>query len=174
MYVNREQAPKPDHGELTGDALRVAFSRKQRQSNYLFQTSKSRFVLLNGKYTARRGVEHIHALTGEKVEVTNLERTLIDIVVRPTYAGGVHEVLGIYESAKDRVSAARMASILDQLDYLYPYHQAIGFYMERAGYDKRDCRKFRELGLEFDFYLAHGMGRTAYDGSWRLFYPRDF
>ena len=39
------------------------------------------------------------------VRVTDLERTLIDIAVRPEYAGGVYEVLNVYRLAKGKVSA---------------------------------------------------------------------
>lgn len=33
-----------------------------------------------------------------------VERTLIDVAVRPTYGGGVRRVLAAYEAARDRVS----------------------------------------------------------------------
>ena len=47
---------------------------------------------------------------------------------------------------------------LKRLDY-NPYHQAIGFYMERAGFDDSTCDKLRRLGLKFDFRaeIDHGL-----------------
>ena len=61
---------------------------------------------------------------------TNLERTLIDAAVRPVYAGGVFEVRKAYQLAKEKVSVNRLAALLQKLNYIYPYHQAIGFYLE--------------------------------------------
>jgi predicted transcriptional regulator of viral defense system len=97
------------------------------------------------------------------IRVTNLERTLIDIAVRPFYSGGVHKVLEAYKRAAERVSVEQMATMLQTLDYTYPYHQAIGFYLERSGYyDDASIKLFHEFPKEFDFYLANGMKSTAY------------
>lgn len=61
--------------------------------------------------------------------MTKLERTLIDIAVRPNYAGGVHHVLEAYAAAKSRVSVNVLLATLQKMEYVYPYHQVIGFYI---------------------------------------------
>lgn len=111
-------------------------------------------------------------LGGEPLDITKLERTLIDITVRPAYAGGVHSVLGVFKSAKNRTCISTLIATLKKLNHLYPYHQAIGFYMERAGYDRAGYKKLRSLGLKVDFYLAHDLGDAKYDSGWRLYYPK--
>ena len=40
------------------------------------------------------------------------------------------EVLEAHRAARDELMAT-----LKKLGHLYPYHQAIGFYLERAGFD---------------------------------------
>ena len=109
---------------------------------------------------------------GEPVTVTGLERTLIDIVVRPDYAGGVYQVLQAFKSAKDRMSVNVLLATLKKLDYAYPYHQAIGFYLQRAHYDPDRWERIKKLAQEFDFYLAHDISDRDYDQSWRIFFPK--
>ena len=134
-----------------------AFSRKQRQSElHLPPNSHSVMFVCRQECWSNSGSKPCANANGENLEVTNLERTLIDITVRPPYAGGIrNEVLQAYRAARDRASVDRLMSILDELSYVYPYHQAVGFLMEAAGYGVRDTftarqRKIRLLSCAWN------------------------
>ena len=172
IYVNREQGPKPQGTSLTQTSIDRAFSNKQRESTYIFNYMDWKVVVLSGKYTNRLEVGKLPDPQGALVEVTNIERTLIDIAVRPVYAGGVYEVLKAYRAARERMSVNVLMATLKKLNYLYPYHQAIGFYMARAGYGENRTERLKKVGLQWDFYLTHNIQNREYDPSWRLFYPK--
>jgi hypothetical protein len=65
----------------------------------------------------------------------------------------------------------KLTAALRNLDYVYPYHQSLGFYLERAGVAPEKLSRLRAMGLDFNFYLAHGMDKPVLDGSWRVFHP---
>lgn len=175
IYVNKEQSPKPRPTlPLTQESLQVAFSRRQRRSQYSFMFKESAIVLISGKHTGRLEVVPLSTTTGEVLDVTGIERTLIDITVRPLYAGGVYQVLEAYKAARDHASVSTILATLKKLDYVYPYHQAIGFYMQRAGYESSRYERLRSLGLGFDFYLAHDIRDQDFDPHWRLYFPKGF
>jgi len=69
-------------------------------------------------------------LDGIMIRITGLERTLVDAVVRPDYSGGIEEVLKAFTAVKGEISVNKMLAILKKMDYMYPYHQALGFYLE--------------------------------------------
>ncbi len=177
-YLNFEQPSQSiPTAELSQHNIDAAFKRKPRISNYVAELEGFRICILNGKNTGNLGVVEQSIREGDEsvtVRLTNIERTLIDIAVRPAYAGGVGEVAKAYEIARDRASINRLAAMLKQIGHIYPYHQAVGFYLERAGYKPAAIDILRSLPREFDFYLAHQLGATDYVKQWRLYVPKGF
>ncbi|MGD0654587.1 MAG: hypothetical protein ABSA16_09605 [Thermoguttaceae bacterium] len=175
IYFNVEQKTVGGGSPLTQDSLDRAFAAKPRMSSNSVQYDGQRIYKLNGRNTGRLGVVEIQPeLCTTQISITNIERTLIDATVRPSYSGGVAVVAAAFESAKGRVSANKMAAYLRKLKFAYPYHQAIGLYMERAGFDEHQLHYLQEFPIKFDFYLAHGMKSTQHNQKWRLFVPKGF
>jgi len=175
IYLNYEQTPKPQFDDLTQEKLDWAFKRKPRTTNNIAKYGDYRIAIINGKHTGKLGVIEVDAPQVGKVFTTNIERTLIDITVRPVYAGSIYEVLRAYTFAKDRVSINKLVSILKKLNYVYPYHQAIGFYLEKSGvYEKSQINLLKDFNMKFDFYLSNGIENAEYSNNWRLFYPKGF
>ena len=113
--------------------------------------------------------------TGERTLVTDIERTLIDITVRPIYSGGIHEVLAAFKKAAKIVSINKLTAQLKTLDYIYPYHQAIGFYLEKAGnYKDTQIELLKDFDFNYDFYLDHATEEVEYSKEWKLYYPKNF
>jgi hypothetical protein len=178
IYLNHEQRPQPQNPHLEQGRIAAAFSRRPRASQNVIELGNVRICMVNGMYTNQLGVvKDKVSYDGESkvnVRLTNLERTLIDITVRPVYSGGVFEVQKAYRLAKDQVSVNALTAMLRKLKFVYPYHQAIGFYLERAGYKSSLVDLLRSHPKDYDFYLAHEMGETEYVKDWRLFIPKGF
>lgn len=176
IYVNHEQRAKSrGEGVLRQDRIDLAMKRSPRISKNFTEYDKRRVYLLNGKHTDNLGVVEMEGPEGETIRVTDVERTLIDAAVRPVYAGGVFEVLNAYRLAREKVSVNKLAATLKKLDYIYPYHQVVGFYLEKAGvYKESSIALLRKSDFKYDFYLMHDMKETAYSKRWRLHFPKEF
>lgn len=173
LYVNQEQSPKPiPSAPLTQEGINRAFSNRQRLSQYTLKYQTFRIMLLSGKHTGRLGATQVTGPEGEQLPVTGIERTLIDIVVRPAYADRIADILEAFRGARRKVSVDRLIATLKKLGHAYPYHQAIGFCLERAGFPEPELHKLERLGIVFRFYLAHAMKEPSYSKRWRVFYPR--
>jgi len=175
LYITWEksQKGKPSHHPLVQKKIDWAFRQPPRTSNNIAILGDLQIYLLYG--TGDLGVTKIKGPEGEEIRVSNIERTLIDVTVRPFYAGGVFEVLKAYQLATKKVSINKLSIMLKNLGYKYPYHQAIGFYLERSHVYKESALKiFRNIKQEYDFYLTYQMEKKdmAYSEEWRLYYPK--
>jgi hypothetical protein len=174
IFVNKEQSPKTKKGTLIQENIHRAFQGRQRQSQLIYDYEKFKITVISGMATNQLGVIDLR-VNDESLRTTDIERTLIDIAVRPAYSGGVFEVLEVYKQARHVVSVSSLVSVLAQLNYAYPYHQVIGFYMERAGYKPTEFNELLNLGIHYDFYLSYGLpADKQFDSKWRLFYPNGF
>lgn len=175
IYTNTELKMSKNFNskELEQSSIDLAFANNVRQSNQIAMYEDVEIYLLNSKNVEHVGVKEFD-LGGGKLRVTDIERTLIDITVRPNYSGGVQEVLNAFTAAKDRVSVNRLIATLKKLDYTYPYHQAIGFYMEKSGYNESALNMLEKLGIKYNFYLTYKIPLREFSERWKLYYPRYF
>ncbi|AIE83652.1 type IV toxin-antitoxin system AbiEi family antitoxin domain-containing protein [Fimbriimonas ginsengisoli] len=181
LYINIEQ-PKGSDTDASLEQYRIdaAFKRPPRVSNTFGELDGKRVYLLNGKNTNQYGVETLEHKDSKgertyKLKVTNLERTLIDMTVRPQYSGGVDGCLEAFKNAALRLSVPKLCDALARIGHVYPYHQSVGFYMEASGrYGANDLRLLKEFPQEFDFYLDNQIEDPHYVPEWRLHVPSRF
>jgi hypothetical protein len=181
IYTNLEQSKKwsvdETDREMEQKNIDLAFSRPMRRTNQIarFKYEKEKFqaYLLNGKNHDLLGVTD-YTLGNKKMPITDMERTLIDITVRPNYAGGIEEVLNAYESAKKRISVNKLLATLKKMTFIYPYHQLVGFYLEKAGYDENVLKLLNQFEIKYNFYLTYEMKDKDFSDRWRVFYPKGF
>lgn len=174
IYLNIEQTMKgKTTSGLTQDRIAMAFKNATRLSTNIAVFQNYQVRLLNGKNTENTGVVDIKDENDDVLRITDVERTLIDITVRPEYAGGPTEVLHAYKAASNKVSINRLTAILRKIDYTYPYHQAVGYYMEKCGaYREAQIDLLKKIEIKYDFYLMHKMENAEYSKEWHLFYPK--
>ncbi len=175
VFVTIPQTRKTPPRELAQDEIDSAMSKPVRETSDVAEWNGFRIARLRGQDGG--GLEIVDRdVAGYPVRVSSVERTLIDVIVRPGYAGGTHRVLDAFRRAAGRISVNRLVGVLRSLDYAYPWHQALGFYLERAdAYPRKSIDFVRRLPIERDFYLEHGIGREGtYVREWRLWIPGNF
>jgi len=173
IYFNVEQPTTGGGGDLTQEGINRAFNANSRVSNNIIKFGDFRVCKLNGKNTHNLGVVNIQ-IDGQNINVTDIERTLIDITVRPIYSGGIGEIAKAYLEAKN-ISIEKIVAYLHALNFTYPYHQAIGYYLERTGnYNDGELEKLHSLPMPFKFYLNYQLKNPSYIEKWKLYVPKGF
>lgn len=174
IYTNKELTKKTVRvNKLIQENIDRVFSRPMRVSKQIASFGGYGIFLLNSKNYEKLGVID-SKIDKEVIYLTNIERTLIDAAVRPNYAGGVTEVLNAFKKAKGKFSVNKLKAILKKMNYIYPYHQAIGFYLEKAGYEERLIKLFEDFEIKYNFYLTYKMKQKDFNDRWKLFFPKGF
>lgn len=174
VYINREQNNESFSTQsLSQEAINRAFANRQRNSNSRAIVNGYEVVLINGKKTNNLGTIQEY-YENSLISFTDKERTLIDIIVRPDYSGGVHEIIKAFQIASEEISLNKLNAYYKNLKYIYPYHQAIGFLLEMTGkFSEAKLKSFQEHGIKFDFYLGYKLNQPSYNAKWKLFYPKE-
>lgn len=167
-YVNLH-GPKSKDVVLQQEAVDKAFSKPQRVATESYKSTFDgfRYVYLQRKHT----LVNIGITTVKEYAVTDLERTLIDIAVRPAYSGGSFEVLAAFRNAKPKTDVQKLNEYLNQLDYIYPYHQLIGFYLDLAGFPKNNLQIFLNRKTNINFYQTYNLSNKKLNEKWGIYYP---
>lgn len=174
VYTNKELTRKTVRvNKLIQENIDRAFSRPMRVSRQAASCREYRIFLLNSKNFEKLGVVDLKK-DGEIIYLTNIERTLIDAAVRPSYSGGVSEVLNAFKKAKGKFSVNKLKAMLKKMNYIYPYHQTIGFYLEKADYEERLIKLFEDFEIKYNFYLTYKMKQKDFNSRWKLFFPKGF
>ncbi len=175
IYINVEQGAKnAPNQSINQDNIDVALKQKAKLSTNFADYKGYKIFLLNGKSTNLLGIDEIDTDNKVKLLLTNLERTLIDIAVRPDYSGGIYEVLKAYSNASESVSINKVMAYLKTMDFIYPYHQCIGFLMQASGkFSESQLQLVRKLPIHYKFYLIHNIQEPLFSEEWNLYYPKD-
>jgi len=175
IYIN---FPQKKHGG------RVYLNQEQIQESYLKPFKRSQkiavfedmwLIALNGKDSDIKPCYLMEHDYFGRIRIASLEKTMIDIAVRPEYSGGVDEVLKAYKSAAGDVSISRLRALLESHSFAYPYHQPIGWYMSKSGlYKDSSIRLIKSMGTGLRFFLRKGqdLEDSYLDEEWNLFVPK--
>ncbi len=156
---------------LNQENIDIAFSKEQRTTSKIYKdsVSKERYVFIEKKMNIKNiGIIYENSFN---YPVSDIERTIIDCVVRPQYSGGIFSVLEAFRNAKNKLNLEKLDLYLDNLNYTYPYHQLVGFYLDKAGYNEPLLKPFLSKVTNFKFYMTYNLSNKILDQKWNIYYP---
>lgn len=182
IYINKEQSKKykGDSPMISQSRIDYAFSKKMRRTNMTYSFNYDNIYykvhVLNSKNTNNTGIITKNVLGfSSPIRTTNIERTLVDVVVRPGYSGGTTEILEAFILAKNISDESKIWDYLKKFDYSYPYYKSIAFYMKYTGYDYKEVLKKRygsDYRNDLIFYLDYQMINTHIEKEIGIYFPK--
>jgi hypothetical protein len=161
--------------ELTNSKLRQAFLKPHRHTKFVFAFRGFDIVVIERMEGTDSGVVSSKSSAGLlplNSRVSGVERALIDAVVSPQYNGGISSIPDYFKHARGKIDIAKLINIYQELNFTYPYHQAVGFFLDRTGMKALANEISAVFMPKNKFYLDHSAKASwRYDEKWRIYYP---
>lgn len=154
--------------ELEQENVDYAFSSVKKKSTESFKINNTSLVII------RRPAfpDNVGVKKQGHVKYTDLERTLIDIAVRPEYSGGFFSVSSAYRKAGRNIDVDKLFWYSERMDFIYPYQQLFGFYLNHfADFQISELSDFSEKISHLNFYTTKNMSEFDNDLYWQINYP---
>jgi|688.fasta_scaffold206407_2 predicted transcriptional regulator of viral defense system len=175
-------------GQLSNDGF-IAFGSAAEYHGLTTQVFQSVTVATTKRGRIREGapvrIEYVHVnqhnfvgfqsiSKAPNVRVATIERTLLDVLDRPDYSGGISDIPEIFRRATSRAKVDKI------LEYLPTYHskslvQRIGFMLEAFGYQlsSEQSEELQKLSKgNYAYLFTQGYRGTdshsRYSSKWRL------
>lgn len=186
IFIKRK-TKKPSLNKIRPDfdqkKIDIAFSKPMRKStvtnNIEWNNKYYKIIIIEGIDLGQEGLKKIKIEKNSDYYIShsNIERTLIDIIIRPDYSGGLNSIVEAFHIAKENIDIEKMATYLNELHLSYPYERNIAFFMKKANYKSSQIALFlNNINLSevtYDFYLGYQITNKNYDKEFKIFYPSD-
>ena len=155
--------------ELTDQILSTVYvyspqAKGKTRSVYKYKIEGYDFFLIQTEPDNLWGIER-RAVGETKVRITDLERTLIDGLIRPQYCGGFREVLSAFEIAKDRMKIEKL------LDYgkksPHAVQKRLGWILEQLSMPSSSALEISQTNY-YDKLDPAAPRRGKYNKKWML------
>lgn len=165
LYLSEENilASSPS-GNLKQSTIDQAFSKPQRMT-----TKFKKFGGLTINFLKGQSPDHMNTIK-DNLRVSDIEKTLIDITVRPSYSGGSKNILKSFKNALTLMDPEKLIHYYKKLSFAYPYYQSLGFYLENSGYDKASFSELLKFNRTFKFYLDYEISDPKYCEKWKIYH----
>jgi len=168
IYISREQPPKQYGNKisvLSQAAIDSAFRKPYRRTKSFGKVEGKYIVLLSPKYS-----KHFSVISYNGVSVSSVNRALVEMVVNVQYFKSSGQIIQTFKPLMDQMDPDEVCSVLEHFDYIYPYYQSLGFYLEKIGFSRKELTCFASKISSFDFYTEKNLNEYRYDTFWRMYY----
>ena len=166
VFISQEQSPKEDynHSKLTQEAIDNAFSKDYRRTKKVGKYNNKHIVFLEPKNTKEFGVIEING-----IKVSSVSRALVEMVVNVQYFRNTKELISVFKKIKSNIDIDEVFDIVEKFDFIYPYHQSIGYILEKIGFKREKLYKFKECVSKLNFYTDKKQDNYKYIAYWKMY-----
>lgn len=173
IFVSRELSDKGYYtNELNQSAVDKAFKQGMpRYSNNIGELDGKNYVFLSPKYSDC--YEVITMKNG--VKVSSINRTFVEMIINIHYFKTYTTIINIFRPLKEKLDIKKIYKFIEILNYIYPYFQCAGFYLEQIGFTKDELIEFKKSVSNLNFYTQKSKKEIVgedylFNEYWKMYY----
>lgn len=169
IFISKEltaKNTKRSTSDLTQDAIDQAFKKDYRRTSVVGSFRDKHIVFLSPKNTHDFGV--ITRSSG--LRLSSIDRAFVEMVVNVQYFADSRNIIRVFEPLKDELRVDAIYEVLRKFDFIYPYYQSMGYYLEKIGFDKNQLQKFKNEVKGLKFYTDKKAKKYYYNDYWQMYH----
>lgn len=163
--------------KLDQKSINKSFEKPMRKSSLIYNLSingnDNKIFFLNSRPNTKKYSNKIQKYN-YNLFINSIEKTLLDITVRPSYLKDWKELIKIYRNSINKININKFIEVFKEANYIYPYHQSIGFLLESTGHSLDTYEYFYSLPKKNDFFIFYNsdLSKMDYNKKWKIYHPK--
>ena len=153
---------------LSTEYVYAPYQEHKIRSSYRYKIDGYNFVLIQTMIKNMWGIDR-YSIGERKVNITDLERTLIDGLSRPQYCGGFREILSAFFIAKERFNLEKMIEYSRHSPLVV--QKRLGWVLDQLSIDIKDMKNQIIENFQMKYYDKldpNSPRRGKYNKKWML------
>lgn len=175
IFVSKELSDKSEYiynNTLEQSAIDKAFiNGSPRYSNTIGKLDGKNYIFLSPKYS-----NNYEVITNKDgVKVSSINRAFVEMIINLHYFKTYTTIIDIFKPLKDKLNIKKIYSYIHMQNYIYPYFQCAGFYLEQIGFNKDQLKDFKKNILDLNFYTQKSKLEIVgedylFNEYWKMYY----
>ena len=167
IFISKERMQRVNFSSknITQEAIDKAFSNKPRKTKAYNTIYNYNIVMLESNNTQGVGIINYNGY-----KVSSINRAFVEIISNIQYSKTPYDVIGEFRQLKDKLDINEIFKIIEKFDFIYPYYQLAGYYLEKIGFLKEELSRFFNNKTNLIFYTMKNKTNYDLDEYWGIKY----
>jgi hypothetical protein len=167
VFITKERKSRTEFKmrDLTQDAIDKAFRNSPKRTNAHDIIKNHSVVMLETNYTGEFGV-----INYDGYRVSSINRAFVEIISNIHYFKSPDDVINEFGKIKNKININEVFRTIEKFNFVYPYFQLAGYYLEEIGFQKYELEKFFNKKSKLNFYTMKNKASYSFDEYWQVFY----
>ncbi|RZV19014.1 hypothetical protein [Aliarcobacter butzleri] len=165
IFISKERRKRVNFNskDITQEAIDKAFTNKPRRTKAHDTIYNYNVVILESNNTQEIGI-----IKYKDYKSSSINRAFVEIISNIQYSKTPDDVIYEFKNLKDKLDINEIFNIIEKFDFVYPYYQLAGYYLEKIGYLKEELSKFFNKKTDLIFYTIKNKEKYTLDEYWGI------